>query len=224
MSVIITRTKTPLTLLPMPDSHKAKLEYIRSLPLDPLTAIYLTIHHTTLTARYHGSGWIHQRTYGRFMDSNQLSLRSELEFCFAEACLTLGPGFISDSLLHWHTKPGAEASFLNFYVDHGTHDWEWPGWGEEEGEFNPPRVQGPGKKPGSGERSLFTTLLERLAERAQTSLDDVRARIEEQTSDPEHDLAWVNLHGKARLMAGRNWGWTEEDGEQKDGRRDSVHY
>lgn len=71
---------------------------------------------------------------------------------------------------------------------------------------------------------MFTTLLERLAERAGTSLDEVRARIEEQTSDPEHDLAWVNLHGKARLMAGRNWGWAEEDGEQKDGRRDSVHY
>ena len=71
---------------------------------------------------------------------------------------------------------------------------------------------------------MFTTLLERLAECAGTSLDEVRARVEEQTNNPGHVLAWVDLHGKARLMAGRNWVWTEEDGEQKDGRRrDSVH-
>ncbi|KAF2996638.1 hypothetical protein E8E13_002955 [Curvularia kusanoi] len=201
------------------ETHEAKLAHIQSLPRDPLTAMYLTLHHATLTARYHGSGWIHQRTYGRFMDANQISLRSELEFCFAEAALTLGPEFISDLLLR-PTKPGAEATFLNFYHDHGIHDWDWPGWGEGKGEFNPPRTQGPKKKPGSIGRSLFTTLLERLAECLNTSLEEVRTRVEDQTNDPEHALSYLNLHGKARLMEGRNWDWADE--EQK-GRRDSVH-
>lgn len=62
------------------------------------------------------------------MDANQVSLRCELEFCFAEAALVLGPEFISDSLLH-HDTGDAETVLLNFYVDHGTHDWTWPCWG-----------------------------------------------------------------------------------------------
>lgn len=156
------------------------------------------------------------------MDTNQISLRNELEFCFAEAALTLGPGFISDLLLR-PTKPGAEATFLNFYHDHGTHDWEWPGWGEGKGEFNPPRTQGPKKQSGSMGRSLFTTLLERLAECVKCSLDEVRTKIEEQTNDPDHPLSYLNLYGKARLMEGRNWDWAEEEAEQQKGRRDSVH-
>lgn len=202
------------------ESHAEKLALIKSLPRDPLIAIYLTLHHATLTARYHGSGWIHQRTYGRFMDANQISLRNELEFCFAEAALTLGPRFISDLLLR-PTKPGAEATFLNFYLDHGTHDWIWPGWGEGKGEFNPPKVQGPKKRPGSEERSLFTTMLETLADCLKVSLDEVRGRIEEQTNNPDHPLSYLNLYGKARLMEGRNWDWAE-DGKQHQDRRDSV--
>lgn len=182
--------------------------------------MYLTLHNSTLTARYHGSGWIHQRTYGRFMDANQISLRNELEFCFAEAALTLGPEFISDLLLR-PTKQGAEATFLNFYHERGTHDWEWPGWGEGRGEFNPPRTQGPKKQTGCAGRSLFTTLLERLAECSKCSLEEVRVRIEEQTNDTDHPLSYLNLYGKARLMEGRNWDWAEE--EQHKGRRDSVH-
>lgn len=183
--------------------------------------MYLTLHHSTLTARYHGSGWIHQRTYGRFMDANQISLRNELEFCFAEAALTLGPEFISDLLLR-PTKPGAEATLLNFYHDHGTHDWEWPGWGEGKGEFNPPRTQGPKKPEGSVGRSLFTALLERLAECSKCSLDEVRLRTEEEANDPDHVLSRLSLYGKARLMSGRNLAWAEEE-EQQKGRRDSVH-
>ncbi|UPX10747.1 uncharacterized protein EKO05_0001388 [Ascochyta rabiei] len=200
--------------------HSAKLALINSISRDPLTAIYLALHNSTLTARYHGSGWIHQRTYGRFMDANQISLRNELEFCFAEAALTLGPEFISDLLLR-PTRAGAEATFLNFYHDYGTHDWDWPGWGEGKGEFNPPRTQGPKKEPGSRGRSLFTTVLERLAECVKCSLDEVRAKMEEQTNDPEHSLSYLNLYGKARLLEGRNWNWAEE--EQHKGRRDSVH-
>lgn len=155
------------------------------------------------------------------MDANQISLRSELEFCFAEAALTLGPEFISDLLLR-PTKPGAEAIFLNFYHEHGIHDWEWPGWGEGKGEFNPPRTQGPKKRPEDIGRSLFTTLLERLAECEGTSLDEVRERIEVKTNNPDHALAYLDLYGKARLMEGRNWDWAEGEKQQK-GRRDSVH-
>jgi hypothetical protein len=202
------------------DDCHAQLAFIKALPRDPLTAMYLTLHHSTLTARYHGSGWIHQRTYGRFMDANQISLRNELEFCFAEAALTLGPEFISVLLLR-PTKPGAEATFLNFYHDHGTHDWGWPGWGEGKGEFNPPRTQGPKKPDGSMGRSLFTTLLERLADCSNCSLDEVRLKTEEEANDPEHPLSELTLYGKARLMSGQNWAWTEE--EQQKGRRDSVH-
>lgn len=204
------------------DDHNDKVALIKSLPRDPLIAIYLTLHQATLTARYHGSGWIHQRTYGRFMDANQISLRNELEFCFAEAALTLGPEFISDLLLR-PTKPGAEATFLNFYLDHGTHDWSWPGWGEGKGEFNPPRTQGPKRRPESLGRSLFTTMLETLAECSKVSLEEIRGKVEEQTMDPDHPLSYLNLHGKARLMEGGNWDWTEEQQQQQKGRRDSVH-
>lgn len=202
------------------EDHNDKLTFIKSLSRDPLIAIYLTLHNSTLTGRYHGSGWIHQRTYGRFMDVNQVSLRNELEFCFAEGALTLGPKFISDLLLR-PSKPGAEATFLNFYLDFGRHDWEWPGWGERKGEFNPPKTQGPKKRPESQGKSLFTTLLERLAECTKCTSDEVRGKIEEQTNEPEHPLAYLNLQGKARLMEGRNWDWVEE--EQLKRRRDSVH-
>lgn len=151
-----------------------------------------------------------------------MSLRNELEFCFAEAALTLGPEFISDVLLR-PTKPGAEATFLNFYHDRGTHDWEWPGWGEGKGEFNPPRTQGPKKEPGSLGRSLCTTVLERLAECVGCEVGEVKARIEEQTSDPDHALSYLNLYGKTRLLSGRNWDWGEEEEEQRKGRRDSMY-
>ncbi|RYN40511.1 hypothetical protein AA0114_g11017 [Alternaria tenuissima] len=183
-------------------SHTDRLTYIKSLPQDPLTAIYLILHHATLSARYHGSGWINQRTYGRFMDANQVSLRCELEFCFAEAALVLGPEFISDSLLH-HDTGDAETVLLNFYVDHGTHDWAWPCWGGGKGEFEPPRAHGPQREPGKG-RSLFTTLLERLAECMGCGLGDVRTRVERELETRDHSLAYLSLAGKARLLEGRN--------------------
>lgn len=81
------------------DVYANKLAVIKSLPRDPLTAMFLAIHYTTLTARYHGSGIINQRRYGRFLDANQLELRNNVEFCFAEGALNIGPAFISDVLL-----------------------------------------------------------------------------------------------------------------------------
>jgi hypothetical protein len=48
-------------------SHDAKLLFIKSLPRDPLVAIYLAINYATLTARFHGKGLLNQRTYGMFI-------------------------------------------------------------------------------------------------------------------------------------------------------------
>jgi hypothetical protein len=160
--------------------------------------MYIVLHHATLSARYHGSGWINQRTYGRFMDANQVELRSELEFCFAEAALTIGPEFISDTLLH-HDISDAETTLLNFYHNHGIHDWDWPCTGK--GEFEPPRTQGPQREPGKG-RSLFTTLLERLAELMDCRLEDVRMRVEQHLAVTDHSTAYLSLAGKERLLKG----------------------
>jgi hypothetical protein len=140
-----------------------------------------------------------QRKYGRFMDANQLSLRNELEFCFAEATLHTGPDFISDILLRQSSD--AEITLMNCYHDHGTHDWEWPCWGGGKGEFEPPRTQGPHREPDSN-KSLFTALLERLAELTKYPVEDVRAKLELDVQDTRHPLAWLDLTGKARLLQG----------------------
>jgi hypothetical protein len=192
-----------LTNLKVVEKHKEKLCYIQSLQRDGLVAVYLVLHHSTLSARYHGSGWINQRTYGRFMDANQVELRSELEFCFAEAALSIGPVFISDTLLH-HDRSDCEVTLLNFYHEYGTHDWEWPCWGNAKGEFEPPRTQGPLREESSKERSLFTTLLECLGEQMQCSLSDVRARVERELESTDHRLAYLSLGGKKRLLQGKN--------------------
>lgn len=185
------------------DSHAARLTYIKNSSRDPLTAIYLALHHATLSARYHGSGWIHQRTYGRSMDAYQLSLRNELEFCFAEAALSCGPEFISDMLLH-HDTSNAETTLLNVYHDHGTLDWDWPCPGTESGEFEPPRTHGPHWDGGQRGKSLFTTLLETLAEKLGCPSEVVRTRIEMCTDAKEHSLAYLDLEGKAVLLQGFN--------------------
>tara|TARA_R110002003_G_scaffold32_11_gene2031 strand:- start:48122 stop:49081 length:960 start_codon:yes stop_codon:yes gene_type:complete len=184
-------------------NHSARLDFLKPLPRDPLTAMYLALHHATLTARYHGHGWIHQRTYGRFMDANQLSLRNEMEFCFAEATLSVGPDFLYDMLVN-PSDPSGEITLLNFYHDHGNHDWEWPCWGDGKGEFEPPRTQGPQREAGSTGRSLFTSMLERMAELDKCPLDEVRALVEEATDKKGHDLAFLSLDGKARLIRGSN--------------------
>ncbi|KAF2833090.1 hypothetical protein CC86DRAFT_310751 [Ophiobolus disseminans] len=182
--------------------HETRLKFITSLPRNPLAAIYLALHHATLTARYHGHGWIHQQTtYGTYMDANQLSLRNELEFCFAEATLSVGPTFLYDILLN-PSDPVGETTLLNFYHDHGTHDWEWPFLGDGVGEFEPPRTQGPQREAGRKGRSLFTTMLERMAELEKCLLIDLRPRVEAETDVKDHWLAYLSLDGKARLIRG----------------------
>ncbi|EMD84966.1 hypothetical protein COCC4DRAFT_76859 [Bipolaris maydis ATCC 48331] len=176
--------------------------YIESLQRDGLIAIYLVLHHSTLAARYHGSGWISQRTYGHWMQTEHFELRNELEFCFAEAALSIGPEFISDTLLH-HDQSDCEATLLNFYHDYGIHDWEWPCL-DARGGFEPPRTQGPQRKQDRKERSLFTTLLKCLAERMQCELGHVRERVERNLENPRHPLANLTLGGKQRLLKGKD--------------------
>lgn len=185
-------------------SHTDKLSFLKLLPKDPLIAIYLAIHHATLTARYHGEGIIHQRTYGRFMDTSQISLRSDLEFCFSEASMQLGPAFIHSSLLPVAAAccSSAEVTLLNFYHDHAIHDWYMEGMAEGANGLDPPITQGPRKE--GRERSLWITLLERVGELMQCPLDNVRGAIEEDASQSNHGLAWLGLDGKASLMKGKD--------------------
>jgi hypothetical protein len=132
------------------------------------------------------------------MDANQLSLRNELEFCFAEATLSIGPAFIADMLVTPH-EPDGEITLLNLYHERGTHDWDWPCWGTGKGEFEPPRTQGPKRDMG---RSLWTGMLERMAELEGCLLAELRSRVEERTDKKDHELAYLSLSGKARLVRG----------------------
>jgi len=142
------------------------------------------------------------------MDANQVELRSELEFCFAEATLSLGPEFISDSLLLSDTSY-AETTLLVFYHDRGVHNWEWPCWGSGKGEFEPPMTQGPHRESGA-EKSLYTTLLERMAELTECSMEVVQSRIEQDLERTDHSLAYLSLGGKARLLKGRDLEYADD--------------
>lgn len=168
--------------------------------------MYLAVHHATLTARYHGSGLIHQRTYGRFMDSNTISLRSDIEFCFAEASMQLGPSFIHAALLPTDppaTSLSADVTLLNFYHEHAIHDWFVESVMEGvEGVGTPPVTQGPRKRV--KERSLWTTLLERVAGLMECEVGNVRGAIEEDAAPWNHPLAWLDLDGKAALIRGED--------------------
>jgi hypothetical protein len=130
------------------------------------------------------------------MDANHLSLRNELEFCFAEAALSIGPAFLFDMLVN-PSDPAGETTLLNFYHEHGTHDWVVGG----EGEFEPPRTQGPQREGGKG-RSLWTSMLERMSELEKCGLDEVRGRVEGRTDVRNHHLAYLSLGGKERVVAG----------------------
>ena len=130
-----------------------------------------------------------------------MSLRNELEFCFAEATLSTGPQFLFDMLCN-PAHPSGETTLLLFYHEHGTHDWNWPCWGEGVGEFEPPRTQGPQKDGGAKGRSLWTRVLERLGEVMGYEMEGVKTRVEGDLRVGDHDLAYLSLSGKERLVAG----------------------
>ena len=154
------------------------------------------------------------------MDAERLSLRTEMEHAFAEAALTHGPAFISTTLLRPTPSSAsiAETTLLNFYTAFGTHDWEWPdstspspspsssttsSGDHHKGLFLPPRIHGP--HASAPQPSLFDALLARLADLSRCGVDAVRARVDDDMSEPDHPLAWLGLHGKARLLRGEDW-------------------
>lgn len=167
-------------------------------------AMYLAVHHATLTARYHGEGLIHQRTYGRFMDGIAFSIRTDVEFCFNEASMEMGPAFIHSSLLPTASASSdSECTLLNFYHDHADHDWDPDMMEGAFGGIDPPITHGPHKE--YRERSLWTTLLERMAKLMEDcKLSNVRGAIEEDAASTSHHLAWLDMWGKETLMKGED--------------------
>lgn len=86
------------------------------------------------------------------------------------------------------------------YHDHALHDWNVTN--ATRGDFMPPVTEGPAQNPARKKRSLYTTLLERLAELVDCSLSEVVGRIINDVQAPGHSLAWLGLAGKERLVKG----------------------
>jgi hypothetical protein len=84
------------------------------------------------------------------------------------------------------------------YHEYATHDWETT----LEGDFAPPITQGPEQSPAAKAQSLWTALLERMADLVQCPLSEVVDVITEDIMAPDHSLAWLSLAGKARLVRG----------------------
>lgn len=179
------------------DAYAEKLAFVKSLPKDPLKAIFLAVHYSTLTARYHGNGIISQTSYGRFMDANQLALRTEVEVCFAEGVMNLGPEFIGDVFEH---RERGETNLMCLYHEYAVHDWDTT----QEGDFTPPITYGPEQSPDAKSQTLWTALLERMAVLVECPLQEVVDVITEDIVTPDHSLAWLSLAGKARLVKGLN--------------------
>ncbi|KAF2706812.1 hypothetical protein K504DRAFT_459230 [Pleomassaria siparia CBS 279.74] len=186
------------------DDQGQKTAFLKSLPQDPLVAIFLAVDYSTLAARYHGKGIINQGTYGRFLDANRLEMRNDVEFSFSEAIMNLGPQFIHDSLLN---ADDSEATLMCLYHDHTIHDWDQNATPED---FMPPVTQGPSRDPNLVMRSLFTTLLDRLAELGDCKVSEIKGRIWEHVQIPDHSLAWLNLYGKERLVSGRDLDYLDD--------------
>jgi hypothetical protein len=130
------------------------------------------------------------------MDANASQIRMDVEFAFSESCLQVGPTFIHSTLLN---PDPSETTLLNVYHDRTIHDWDMEDFGQDA--VRPPVTQGPHREPGWA-RSLWTIMLERLSVLKDYSLDEVKQRINHDVDGPDHDLAYLSLHGKARLVAG----------------------
>jgi hypothetical protein len=189
------------------DDYNAKITYIKSLQLDPLTAIFLAIRQSTLVARYHGIDVINQGRYVS-MDVNQWELRKELEFCFAEGAMEHGPEFINAVL---NCEERADTMFMLLYHEHAIQDWDTD---VPDGDFMPPITEGPAKDPETKQRPLYTMLLEHMASLVPCPLGEVVSRIAEGTEDPTHSLAGLDMAGKARLLQGLDLVYIEEGQEE----------
>lgn len=191
--------------------YEAKLQYLDTLALDPLTAILLTIWHATLISRYHGLGAINSVTYthqherGHYqLDANQLELRSEIENAFAEAVMEHGPSFIYGIL---GFDGAAEVTLLLSYHDHAIQDWLPPTHPQDT--FRPLITEGPRLPPSSPSspssdqgQTLYTALLTRIATLLQCSRADTLHRIVSRSEEDDHSLANLSMEGKRLLLAG----------------------
>ena len=94
------------------------------------------------------------------------------------------------------------------YHDHAQHDWDTRR--EIAGDFMPPVTEGPARNPVTRQRSLYTTLLDRLAELVGCPLSEVVSRILDDVEMPDHSLAWLSLAGKERLIQGLDLEYVDE--------------
>ncbi|PSN72694.1 hypothetical protein BS50DRAFT_165500 [Corynespora cassiicola Philippines] len=185
------------------DSPSTQLSWLHSLPRDPLTALFTATHYSMLTARYNAVGAMHQRIFGLSMDAKLLSFRADVEFAFCEATLSTGLAFVRDSIVPEADAADAEAVLLNFYYEHAVNARWREGEGEQEvwpGGFEPPVVRGAEKGPGMRGRSLYTTLLERLADVTGLGLEEVRSGVLEELEHPGNPLAWITNEERALLV------------------------
>lgn len=106
------------------------------------------------------------------------SLRRDIDFAFAEACLQLGPAYVHATMLCSDT---IEYALLNIYHHLGlTKDWDAENEGL--GEVKPPIIHGPEGDPESKEKSLWTSLLERLSLLFSCTVGQVGERVGAETT------------------------------------------
>jgi hypothetical protein len=72
------------------------------------------------------------------------------------------------------------------------------------------KTLGPERNPGIDQRTLWTTLRERIGELSQFPLHHVQCAIMVDTDGDDHSLAYLDLWGKERLMAGLDLVYTED--------------
>ncbi|KAF2728499.1 hypothetical protein EJ04DRAFT_97009 [Polyplosphaeria fusca] len=181
--------------LPSFDTALEKLDFIKSLPRDSLIALFLAVHRSKQTARYFGHGYINQTRHGLLLDGNRLSLREDIEFCFVEGALNIGPKFIFDALRH---EDEQETTLMCLYHDHATHDWDRT---VDDG-LDIPYTQGPHRNGMAKTRSLYTSLMERLSEFYGCGLHQLVDKIDTEVASHDHRLAWISLAEKTRLIQG----------------------
>ncbi|KAF1956216.1 hypothetical protein CC80DRAFT_562875 [Byssothecium circinans] len=180
------------------EPHASKLTFLNTLPLHPLTALYLAVHATLVTARFHVPGsLLHHHRFGTTMDATTLSLRSDMDFAFSETCLQLGPAFMHSMLCAPQT---AEAALLNVYHEFVVSDWDLAQ--VRDMEVKPPVTEGPVREEKEG--SCWCALLGRVGALAGCEVGDVPGWVEERCEGEGHELAFLGVRGRRMLMAGRD--------------------
>lgn len=190
----------------MNEGHDKAIEFIQGLPLDPLTAMALAIWLSYATARYTTEGllktrhvldeWAYETQY------DEVRLKHELEFAFKECALCNGPGFILET---FNNEARAEKDLLNIYHETSLL-YEIPGRTDVPRTDTSfwPQTQGPKTNPDTPQRTLWTTLVESIADKGGIPLDFVEDTIIDRTNLPDHVLANLSLYEKERLVAGKN--------------------